>query len=63
MSILYNPPIPALDAVVPVPEVVQVPITPDSVPFNSVQNMVDPMDLAPFGYVEEEYFVSGKANV
>ncbi|NVN00750.1 alpha/beta hydrolase domain-containing protein [Arthrobacter sp. SDTb3-6] len=40
-----------------------VPATPGSYPFSTMQHAVKPVDLAGWGYVEEEYFVSGNANV
>lgn len=51
-------------AVVPVPAVNgPIAVTGDSYPFNSASRQVVPVDLAEFGYVEEEYFLSGSANV
>jgi hypothetical protein len=40
-----------------------VPVTAASVPFMAASRLVAPTDLAKVGYVEEEYFLSGKANV
>ena len=39
------------------------PATPDSYPFSTMARALKPVDLAGCGYVEEEYFVSGTANV
>ena len=51
-------------AATPIPAVTgPVPVTATSVPFMSVSRLVAPADLAKVGYVEEEYFLSGKANV
>jgi hypothetical protein len=51
-------------AATPIPAVIgPVPVTTTSVPFMSVSRLVTPTNLAKFGYVEEEYFLSGKANV
>lgn len=46
-----------------VPEVTHVPRTEDSYPFNAADHARVPVDLAGHGYVEEEYFLSGHANV
>lgn len=49
---------------VPLPQVTgPIPVTANSYPFNSLSHLVFPQDLSQFGYVEEEYFVSGHANV
>lgn len=37
--------------------------TSESYPFNSAYHTVVPQDLKPYGYVEEEYIISGRANV
>jgi hypothetical protein len=51
-------------AATPVPSVTgPVPVTATSVPFMSVSRLVTPTNLAKSKYVEEEYFLSGKANV
>lgn len=51
-------------AATPIPTVTgPVPVTATSVPFISVSSLVTPTNLAKVGYVEEEYFLSGKANV
>jgi hypothetical protein len=39
------------------------PVTPASYPFLAAHKLAEPMDLARAGYVEEEFFVSGAANV
>ncbi|MBW2370328.1 MAG: hypothetical protein JRH15_20855 [Deltaproteobacteria bacterium] len=39
------------------------PVTEDSKPFCQVQRQQVPLDLSSYGYVEEEYFISGAANV
>ena len=46
-----------------IPTVTPVPTTADSRPFNSTVASVVPLDLAAYGYVEEEFFVSGTASV
>ncbi|MBN1831210.1 MAG: hypothetical protein JW896_03780 [Deltaproteobacteria bacterium] len=38
-------------------------ITSESYPFNAADHSTVPQDLAAFNYIEEEYFVSGNANV
>lgn len=40
-----------------------IPVTSSSMPFNSAARQVTPIDLHKYGYCEEEYFLSGKANV
>ena len=40
-----------------------VPVTECSVPFGTMKHSRVPMDLAEYGYVEEEFFVTGKAAV
>lgn len=48
----------------PVPHVVgPLPVTADSYPFGAADHQLVPEDLSSHGYVEEEYLVSGKANV
>jgi hypothetical protein len=38
-------------------------VTSESYPFNAANHSAVPQDLAEFNYIEEEYFVSGKASV
>ena len=52
------------------PEAVSIPsvigpiqVTDESYPFGSAAATTVPQDLSKFGYIEEEFFVSGKANV
>ncbi len=40
-----------------------IPVTADSRPFLGADHDLPPMDLSKRGYIEEEYFVSGRANV
>lgn len=40
-----------------------IPVTKDSFPFNAANRQYKPIDLTSYGYVEEEFFVSGLANV
>ena len=40
-----------------------IPVTSDSYPFMSADHAVEPFELNKVGYVEKEYFVSGRANV
>ena len=40
-----------------------VPVTADSYPLMAANKTQNPIDLSKFGYVEEEYFISGRANV
>lgn len=40
-----------------------IPVTADSHPFSSMAYAREPLDLAEYGYTEEEYFISGEANV
>ena len=39
------------------------PVTAESAPFMAAANNLDPTDLSKFGYVEEEFILSGNANV
>ncbi len=49
---------------VPIPEVIgPIPVTADSFPFLAANRQYKPLDLASYGYVEEEFFLSGFANV
>lgn len=49
---------------VPIPEVTgPLPDTVNSYPFNAAHRQQRPINLADFGYVEEEYIISGYANV
>src|SRR6266487_440933 len=51
-------------AATPLPEVIgPIPVTADSYPFGAADHTLVPQDLAKVGYVEDEYFVKGKANV
>ena len=50
-------------AEVPVPKSTLVPVTATSYPFGSAATNVEPLNLDRFGYVEEEFLVSGTANV
>lgn len=48
----------------PLPDVVgPIPVTDDSIPWLHYKALQRPLDLDAYGFVEEEYFVSGKANV
>jgi hypothetical protein len=48
----------------PVPNVTgPIPVTTTSHPFLAADRLAEPMDLASVGYMEQEYFVSGSANV
>src|SRR3984957_18645816 len=40
-----------------------IPVAADSVPFMAAGNNLEPTDLSKFGYVEEEFILSGNANV
>ena len=52
------------NAVVKVPSVVgPIPVTENSYPFNAASRQFAPINLASYGYIEEEFFVSGLANV
>lgn len=48
---------------VPLPKVTSVPTTATSYPFLAASHNLVPIDLAKAGYVEEEFIVSGSANV
>jgi hypothetical protein len=48
---------------VPIPRVTPMAVTPQSYPFAAADHAMTPFDLAAAGYVEEEYLVSGTANV
>lgn len=48
----------------PVPVVVgPLPVTAESYPYTMATTLLEPMDLSRIGYVEEEFFVSGSANI
>jgi len=48
----------------PLPSVTgPVAVTATSFPFLAAHRLQEPIDLAKIGYVEEEFFVSGRANV
>lgn len=50
-------------AQVPVPRAEgPIPVTADSYPMMAADRLIDPIDLEDYGYIEEEYFVSGMAN-
>ena len=53
----------APEAATPVPTAVVVPVTADSYPYMTASRLMEPMDLSAYGYVEEEYLVSGRASV
>jgi hypothetical protein len=56
-------PTPTASTPVPVPVTTLVPVTPDSFPLGAADHLNVPEDLSKVGYIEEEYFVSGTANV
>ena len=53
----------ACAATVPVPKVTAIPVTANSFPALANSRNLGPLDLAKAGYVEEEFLVSGTANV
>jgi hypothetical protein len=53
----------ALAQTVPVPKAALVPATADSHPLEAAAYSLRPIDLAKAGYTEEEFILSGKANV
>ena len=54
----------AQDAPVPVPKITgPIPVTSDSYPFMGAGHTFDPIDFTKAGYVEEEFLISGNANV
>jgi hypothetical protein len=53
----------ALAQTTPVPKATLVPVTADSHPLGAAAHTLQPPDLAKAGYVEEEFILSGKANV
>lgn len=54
----------ALSAATPVPKLTgPIPVTADSYPFLTASRVFQPLDLQKAGYVEEEFIVSGTANV
>ena len=56
--------LPSLHADAPIPNVTgPIPVTADSHPFNAANHSAVPQDLSRFNYIEEEYFVSGLANI
>jgi hypothetical protein len=55
---------PTLHAAAPIPKVTgPIPVADDSYPFNAASRSTVPQDLSRSGYIEEEYLVSGSANV
>src|SRR5689334_11265789 len=50
-------------ATVPVPKVTPLPVTPTSYPLMAADHSLQPMDLSKSGYVEQEFILSGTANV
>ena len=44
-------------------EVVQLPITEESYPFNAAAHQVEPVDLSAYNFTEDEFLVSGRAQV
>jgi hypothetical protein len=48
---------------VPVPKITKLPVTADSRPLGTASQSLQPLDLAKAGYVEEEFIISGTANV
>lgn len=50
-------------AATPVPTATLIPVTADSYPFGAADHARVPEDLSKIGYVEEEFLVSGTANV
>jgi len=48
---------------VPVPKITPLPVTADSYPFNAASHDLQPLDLPKLRYVEEEFIISGTANV
>ena len=48
---------------VTMPRVTAMPVTPQSYPFAAVDHGMFPFDLAKAGYVEEEFLISGTANI
>src|SRR5512137_1892950 len=58
LSLIY------VNAATPIPVVSgPLPVTADSYPFGAADHTGVPTDLKKIGYVEEEFLVSGKANV
>ncbi len=54
----------AAQTATPIPKATgPIPVTATSFPFMSATRMQEPVDLAKVGFVEEEFFVSGTANV
>src|SRR5580700_11065882 len=54
----------AQDAPVPVPKITgPIPMKSDSYPFLGAGHTLNPIDFTKAGYVEEEFLVSGSANV
>src|SRR5579884_154814 len=48
---------------VPVPKATALPVTADSYPLNAASHDLQPLDLQKLGYVEDEFILSGTANV
>src|ERR1700757_2887091 len=56
-------PVDAQPLPIPIPLTTLVPVTKDSYPLGAADYLNIPEDLSKVGYLEEEYFVSGLANV
>ena len=63
MSTIHKPPIRAEKKITAAAHAKLLPVTDNSIPFNAAIKQGTPMDLADYGYLEEEYLVSGMANV
>jgi len=50
-------------AATPIPKATRIPVTPDSYPFGAADHERVPENLSKIGYVEEEFLISGTANV
>ena len=53
----------ALAETVPVPKITALPVTSDSYPFNAASRDLQALDLPKLGYSEQEFVVSGTADV
>src|SRR5580698_866539 len=63
MRVLFLTAALACYAATPIPKATRIPVTADSYPFGAADHARVPEDLSKIGYVEEEFLVSGTANV
>ena len=63
IALLFITSVNAYAAVVPVPSGKLIPRTAASIPWQTADKLIVPINLSQYGYVEEEYFLTGTANL